>query len=83
MPCCGSPFRCRAWKRWSTVLQRVPGEPNNWNSVTPADLDDIRRDITCFEGMAAYQQGMANIVGEGGEPERVVQGAGSREFFRR
>ena len=37
------------------VLQRVPGSPGNWNSVSPADLDDIRRDarIRAPIGMAS------------------------------
>src|SRR5690348_9696814 len=48
-----------------SVAQRVPGEPNHWNSMSPADLDDVRHDGTTLESMAAYQQGMANIVGPG------------------
>jgi putative ABC transport system permease protein len=63
------------------VQQRVPGEPNNWESITPADLDDIRHDITSVESIAATQQGMANIVGEGGEPERAMQSLVAANFF--
>jgi putative ABC transport system permease protein len=63
------------------IQQRVPGEPNNWENLTPADLDDIRHDTTSLEGLATYQQGMANIVGEGGEPERVMQGLVAANFF--
>lgn len=63
------------------VQQRVPGEQNSWDSLTAADLDDIRHDITSLESLAAYQQGMANIVGEGGEPERVMQGLVAANFF--
>jgi hypothetical protein len=61
-----------------SVTQRIPGEPNNWNNLTPADLDDIRHGLTSLEGAAAYQEGMANIVGEGGEPERAEQALQNR-----
>ena len=64
-----------------SVAQRIPGEPNHWNSMSPADLDDIRHDGTTLESMAAYQQGMANIVGAGGEPERAFQGLVAANFF--
>lgn len=64
-----------------SVAQRVPGEPNHWNSMSPADLDDVRHDGTTLESMAAYQQGMANIVGAGGEPERAYQALVAANFF--
>ena len=63
------------------LLERVPGEPNDWNSVTPADLDDVRREATCFESIATWQNGLANIVVAGGEPERVAQRLVSANFF--
>src|SRR4051794_18292850 len=52
------------------VLQRVPENANEWNTATPADLDDISRQATSIERMATWQGAMANIVGAGGEPER-------------
>ena len=64
-----------------TVMQRVPGEPNQWNSLTPADLDDIRRGMTSLESIAPFEQGLANIMGEGGEPERAFQGLVAANFF--
>ena len=63
------------------VLQRVPDDPNQWNSSTPADLDDIRRESTAIDNLATWQGGMANIVGAGGEPERVLQTLVSANFF--
>ena len=63
------------------VLQRVPDAPNQWNSATPADLDDVRRESTALENLATWQDGMANIVGAGGEPERAMQTLVSANFF--
>src|ERR1017187_2291659 len=55
------------------VLERDPGDPNDWNSGVAADLEDIRRESTSLKGLATWQGGMANIVGVGGEPERAIQ----------
>jgi putative ABC transport system permease protein len=63
------------------VLQREPSSPNEWNNVTPADLDDIRRDGTSLSAVAHFQWGSANIVGGGNEPERVSQALVSPNFF--
>src|SRR4051794_39749249 len=53
------------------VLQRENENANSWNSATPADIDDVRRQATAIENLASWQFGNANIVGAGGEPERV------------
>ncbi len=63
------------------VLQRIPDSPNEWNNVTPADLEDIRRDGTSLAGLAHFEWGTANLVGGGGEPERVLQTLVSANFF--
>ncbi len=63
------------------VLQRIPDSPNDWNNVTPADLDDIRRDGTALAGIGYFMGGSANLVGGGGEPERVQQYLVSANFF--
>ena len=63
------------------VLQRVPDAPNEWNSLTAADLEDVRRDSTAFQSLATWQGGLANIVGASGEPERVNQALTSANFF--
>ena len=63
------------------VLQRIPDSPNDWNNVTPADLEDIRRDNSSLADLGYFQWGSANIVGGGGEPERVQQTLVSANFF--
>ncbi len=63
-----------------TVLQSVPEDPGHWNTATPADLDDVRRESTMFQSLATWQGGMANIAGSG-EPERVLQALVSANFF--
>jgi putative ABC transport system permease protein len=64
-----------------SVMQRVPGEQNSFNDITPADYEDIQRGMTSLESLAAFQQGLANIVGGGGEPDRVFQGIVAANFF--
>ncbi len=63
------------------VLERVPDSPHDADNITPADLDDIRRDGTSLADIAHFQYGSANIVGGGNEPERVSQALVSANFF--
>jgi putative ABC transport system permease protein len=63
------------------VLQRIPDDPNEWNSVSPPDLDDVRRQTTSLESVASWTGGLANIVGSGGEPDRASQTLVSANFF--
>ncbi len=63
------------------VLQSVPGSPNDWSDVSPPDVDDIRSGTTALRSLAAWDNGMANIVGAGGEPERVIQALVTANFF--
>jgi putative ABC transport system permease protein len=63
------------------VHQAVPGDPRDFNDVTPADVADIRAQSNSFEGYAIYQQGLANIVTQGGEPERVDESLVSANLF--
>src|ERR1039457_3022927 len=66
------------------VLQRIPDQPKNWNDTSAADLEDIRRGNTSIEKIASWQQdGLANIVGDGGEPERAIQALVTSNFFDR
>src|SRR5579871_4341300 len=55
------------------VLQRIPEDSRNWGEIPAPDLEDIRRDATGLEKVASWQEGLANIVGAGGEPERAIQ----------
>ena len=65
------------------VLQREPGGgADNWEALTPADLEDISRDDTAIENVASWKSGLANIVGAGGQPhlrQHLRLGAPGRE----
>jgi putative ABC transport system permease protein len=63
------------------VMQRLQDDPNDWVPNTPADAEDIRRENTSFQAMALWEGGSANIVGAGGEPERVKGYQVSANFF--
>ncbi|HTS30892.1 MAG TPA: ABC transporter permease [Bryobacteraceae bacterium] len=63
------------------LLQRVPDSPNEWGYLPAADLEDIGRGTTALENIASWQEGLANIVGAGGEPERAIQALVSANFF--
>ena len=67
--------------RLAVVLQRVPEDPNFWNSVSPADFEDIRQNSGAFDSLAGWQSGMANIVGADGQPDRVSQILVTANFF--
>src|SRR5580698_6634108 len=56
-------------------------DPGDFNSATPADIDDLRQQSTTLTGLASWQNGLANIVGGGGEPDRVSQALVSSNFF--
>lgn len=63
------------------VLQRDPDDPNDWQTTSAADAGDIRAQSVSYEAMASYQEGLANIAGAGGEPERVNQALVDTNFF--
>jgi putative ABC transport system permease protein len=63
------------------MVQAVPGSSKDWNSVAPADLEDIRRDNTSLANLAAWDDGLANVAGGGSEPERVYQALVTANFF--
>ena len=67
--------------RLAMVLQRDPTNPKNWDWIRAADLDDFRRRDSVFEAIAEWNNGLANIVGFGNEPERVTQFLVSVNFF--
>jgi len=75
------PVPLRDLGQLAVMLQRVAGEPGdyNWNSL--ADLADIRKRGHSFTSVAWWDNGRANIVGAGGEPERVDQYLVSTNFF--
>src|SRR2546423_14915130 len=63
------------------VLQRSPEDPHNFNTVSAGDLADIRQQATSLQDVAGWNDGLANIVGASGEPERVSQFLVSANFF--
>ena len=56
-------------------------DPEDFNSATPADIEDLRRQNTTFASLASWQYGAANIVSSGGDPDRVQQALVSANFF--
>ncbi len=81
MPCCGNRFPCRTWAAWSWCCSSPRGDPNHYDNTTPGDTADIRRDAASLTGLASWTDGLANLVGSGGEPERVNQFLVSPNFF--
>jgi putative ABC transport system permease protein len=63
------------------VIERGTGGLQDWNSMAPADLADVRRENSSFSSLAFWGQGLANLMGAGGEPERVSQALTSANFF--
>ena len=65
----------------AVVMGGVPDNPRDWNDTTPADVADIRRETASFSSLASFSDGLANIAGAGGEPERVEQALVTANFF--
>ncbi|MEO8593097.1 MAG: ABC transporter permease [Candidatus Solibacter sp.] len=65
----------------AVVVQRVPGEPRQWNTIAAGDVEDIRRESASLENLTSWQSGMANIVGTSGEPQRALQTLVAANFF--
>jgi len=63
------------------LVQRIPDDPNDWRGDAPADVEDIRQRSHAFQDIAWWDDGLANIVGSGGEAERVSQYLVSPNFF--
>jgi len=58
-PFYGSLFALPHLESLVMVLQRVPDDPKDWNSVSPPDLDDVRHQSTAIESLATWTDGMA------------------------
>jgi putative ABC transport system permease protein len=67
--------------RLAMVLQRIPNNPNEWWRMSPADTDDIRRQQSVFEGVAAWDDEWSNLSGNGAAPERVANYMVTPNFF--
>ena len=67
--------------RLAMVLQRIPGNPNEWDMMTPADFADIRRQQSVFDGVAAWDDALSNLAGNGAAPERISRYLVTPNFF--
>jgi putative ABC transport system permease protein len=75
------PVPLRDLGQLAVILQRVAGQPGDYNWNALADLSDIQKRGHSFTSVAWWDDGRANIVGAGGEPERVEQYLVSTNFF--
>jgi predicted permease len=75
------PVPLRDLGQLAVILQRVAGQPGDYNWNALADLGDIQKRGHSFTSLAWWGDGRANIVGAGGEPERVSQYMVSTNFF--
>ncbi len=55
--------------------------PSDFNSVSPADVEDLQRQTTTLGSIAMMQTGLANIAGGGAEPQRAQQALVTANFF--
>ncbi|MGD0369968.1 MAG: ABC transporter permease, partial [Acidobacteriaceae bacterium] len=67
--------------RLAMVMQRNPDEPNEWREMAPADFTDIRQQQTVFEGVAAWDDELCNLSGNGAAPERANRYMVTPNFF--
>jgi putative ABC transport system permease protein len=63
------------------VLERHSDDPHEYGGVTAADIADIGRQSNALDNLATWTDGLANVAGPGGEPERVMQYLVSANFF--
>src|SRR5262249_16744567 len=49
------------------VLERNPEDPSDFSGISAGDLADIRQQVTSLQDVASWDDGLANIVGAGGE----------------
>jgi putative ABC transport system permease protein len=63
------------------IHQSMSADPHDYSDATPADIADIEAQSSSFIAAASFQQGLANIVTGGGEPERADQSLVSANFF--
>ena len=66
--------------RIAMVLGRAPGQTEGWSTISPADLEDWRRQSRSFESLAAYSWADVNLTGVG-EPVKVQGFRVSANFF--
>ena len=67
--------------RLAMLLGRQPGQPNQWQLIAPADYGDIRGQQSVFESVAAWDDELSNLAGNGAAPERVSRYLVTANFF--
>ena len=64
------------------VLQAEPGaNADSWTEITPADLDDIRRDSRVMERMATWRGAVGSMVVGGDQPAGILESRVSANFY--
>jgi putative ABC transport system permease protein len=67
--------------RLAMVLERIPSNPNEWEWMSPADLGDIQRQQSVFQSVAAWDDALSNLAGNGAAPERATRYLVTPNFF--
>ena len=67
--------------RLAMVMQRVTGQPNEFLAMAPADFADIRQQQSVFEDVAAWDDDLSNLAGNGAAPERASRYVVTPNFF--
>lgn len=68
-------------ERLVMVMQAVPGDPSDSTEATPGDVEAIRRENRTLASLASWEEGLANLAGEG-EPDRVIEALVTANFFQ-
>jgi putative ABC transport system permease protein len=62
------------------IGQRL-NDPDAFNSITAGDIEDVRHQSTSIDRIAMFDDQPVNLVGTGGQPERVTAALVSANFF--
>jgi putative ABC transport system permease protein len=62
------------------LMQADPNDPNDWESATSGDVEDIRAQNRTLDNLASWQEGLANLSGKQA-PDRVFQAIVTANFF--
>ncbi len=75
------PLLIKDLDRIVTIFSSRAGQPEDYNSISPADFEDFREQSHTVEALSAYNWSTVNITGSG-EPEAVRGFLVSANFFR-
>ncbi|HZT68774.1 MAG TPA: ABC transporter permease [Terriglobia bacterium] len=68
-------------QRLVAILESSPGNPHFWNLSSPADVEEIGRNVTVLDGLASWEYASADIIAPKGAALRVDQARVSPAFF--